>query len=289
MRPSILVSDFWKLQMYQFDVHSEVRCSENVWQEWLYFSSVGHWQNDQWEPCFVSTQYSVWRDRWIEQALSWKFASNQVLYYCYLFQKLLKGENNWSLSELVQAIVILTHFHCLSCLVHGCGIVPETDLEGGHTFRPMSLSDNNQSSFETSEYTTIQSNNAVSGSGMTELMEKMKEVEAEKDAFLEVTQEELFQQYEQVESGECECTVALYTLYILLTKCEVCTGKILAHQVSAVSSSACTGKAFHIHCTDQANKVIRYFFGKWFEPRSISSFCVYCFCEAVDAVIVYIM
>lgn len=38
---------------------------------------------------------------------------------------------------------------------------------------------------------------------MTELMEKMKEVEAEHDdALMETTQEELFQQFEKVESGE---------------------------------------------------------------------------------------
>nr|XP_037281536.1 sestrin-3-like isoform X2 [Rhipicephalus microplus] len=41
--------------------------------------------------------------------------------------KLTKGKNNWSLSEVVQAIVILAHFHALSSFVFGCGI--NTDME----------------------------------------------------------------------------------------------------------------------------------------------------------------
>lgn len=41
-----------------------------------------------------------------------------------------------------------------------------------------------------------------SRSCMTELMEKMKEVEAEHEALMETTQEELFQEFEKVESGE---------------------------------------------------------------------------------------
>ncbi|CAB3996286.1 sestrin-1 isoform X1 [Paramuricea clavata] len=54
-------------------------------------------------------------------------------------KELREGEDSWSLSELVQAITILIHFHCLSSFVFGCGVTPEVDLEGGHTFRPPSL------------------------------------------------------------------------------------------------------------------------------------------------------
>ena len=36
-------------------------------------------------------------------------------------EKLTKGEDNWSLSELVQAIVLLAHFHSMSSFVFGCG------------------------------------------------------------------------------------------------------------------------------------------------------------------------
>lgn len=38
------------------------------------------------------------------------------------------GAENWSLSELTQAIVILAHFHALCGFIFGCGIAPEIDL-----------------------------------------------------------------------------------------------------------------------------------------------------------------
>lgn len=46
-----------------------------------------------------------------------------------IIQKLTKGSDSWSLSELVHAIVILAHFHALSSFVFGCNI-STTD---GHT------------------------------------------------------------------------------------------------------------------------------------------------------------
>ncbi|XP_036300725.1 sestrin-2 isoform X4 [Pipistrellus kuhlii] len=46
-------------------------------------------------------------------------------------QALLKtGEHSWSLAELIQALVLLTHCHSLASFVFGCGILPEGDLEG---------------------------------------------------------------------------------------------------------------------------------------------------------------
>jgi hypothetical protein len=47
------------------------------------------------------------------------------------FQALLKtGEHSWSLAELIQALVLLTHCHSLASFVFGCGILPEGDAEG---------------------------------------------------------------------------------------------------------------------------------------------------------------
>lgn len=114
-------------------------------------------------------------------------------------ETLLKGEDNWSLSELVQAIVILVHTHSLCSFVYGCGITPEIDRDGGHTYKPPSLQESKQGSFERD---SLSLNGVNSRSCMTELMEKMKEVEAEQDVLMETTQEELFQQFEKVESGE---------------------------------------------------------------------------------------
>lgn len=91
------------------------------------------------------------------------------------------------------------HTHSLCSFVYGCGITPEIDRDGGHTFKPPSLSDCNQGSIDSHNPPV---NGMHSRSCMTELMEKMKEVEAEHEALMETTQEELFQEFEKVESGE---------------------------------------------------------------------------------------
>lgn len=124
----------------------------------------------------------------------------------FVLQKLLKGQDNWSLSELVQAIVILVHTHSLCSFVYGCGITPEIDRDGGHTYKPPSLSEAKQGSIERDD---LSLNGVENRSCMTELMEKMKEVEAEHDALMETTQEELFQQFEKVESGEGKIRTAI--------------------------------------------------------------------------------
>lgn len=57
------------------------------------------------------------------------------------FQALLKAEeHSWSLAELIHAVVLLTHYHSLASFTFGCGITPEIHCDGGHTFRPPSLS-----------------------------------------------------------------------------------------------------------------------------------------------------
>ena len=53
-------------------------------------------------------------------------------------QALLKtGEHSWSLAELIQALVLLTHCHSLASFVFGCGILPEGDPEGSPAPRPL--------------------------------------------------------------------------------------------------------------------------------------------------------
>jgi sestrin len=47
-------------------------------------------------------------------------------------EKLTKGKDSWSLAEVVHAIVLLAHFHCLSSFVFGCGVNEELDQDGGH-------------------------------------------------------------------------------------------------------------------------------------------------------------
>lgn len=42
-------------------------------------------------------------------------------------ERLTKGQNNWSLAEVVHAIVLLAHFHSLSSFVFSCGLTHELD------------------------------------------------------------------------------------------------------------------------------------------------------------------
>lgn len=52
------------------------------------------------------------------------------------FQKLVKtGENNWSLPELVHAVVLLAHYHALASFVFGSGINPERDPDTSNGVR----------------------------------------------------------------------------------------------------------------------------------------------------------
>lgn len=54
-------------------------------------------------------------------------------------ERLTKGKESWSLSEVVHAIVLLAHFHALCSFVLGAGITAELDHENGHTLRPQSI------------------------------------------------------------------------------------------------------------------------------------------------------
>lgn len=56
--------------------------------------------------------------------------------FLFSFQKLVKtGENNWSLPELVHAVVLLAHYHALASFVFGSGINPERDPDTSNGVR----------------------------------------------------------------------------------------------------------------------------------------------------------
>lgn len=114
-------------------------------------------------------------------------------------ENLLKGQDNWSLSELIQAIVILVHTHSLCSFVYGCGITPEIDFDRGHTYKTQPRSEFDKAIIEGDN---LPVNGVDNQSSVKNLVEKMKEAEAKQDTLLETTQEELFQQFEKVESGE---------------------------------------------------------------------------------------
>lgn len=43
-------------------------------------------------------------------------------------------QNNWSMSELMQAVVLLAHFHSLASFTLGCGVNSEIDHPDGYTW-----------------------------------------------------------------------------------------------------------------------------------------------------------
>lgn len=45
------------------------------------------------------------------------------------------GTNNWSLSEVVHAIVLLSHFHSLSSFVFSCGLTQELETTSSQNSR----------------------------------------------------------------------------------------------------------------------------------------------------------
>ncbi|KAM6045409.1 sestrin-2 isoform 3-T3 [Chlamydotis macqueenii] len=104
------------------------------------------------------------------------------------------GEDSWSLAELVQALVLLTHYHSLASFVFGCGINPEEEQDGERQgCRPPSPHSDGSPA----------SDDGVGGSGgkdavreVEALMERMKllrESQLEEEA---VTQEEMATRFE---------------------------------------------------------------------------------------------
>ncbi|XP_030851090.1 sestrin-1 isoform X2 [Strongylocentrotus purpuratus] len=107
-----------------------------------------------------------------------------------LIEKLLKGPHNWTLSELVQACVLISHFTSLPSFIYGCGINPEIDMDGGHTLRPPSLTD------ESGLSNNNKPNEESAGGNVEELVQKMKNIEKQSDT--EDSQEEKVKKFEKV-------------------------------------------------------------------------------------------
>ena len=65
--------------------------------------------------------------------------SDDVVLLVMTSQELLVGADSWSMSELVQAMAIMAHYHALACFCLGCGINPEIDTPVGHTYKDSDL------------------------------------------------------------------------------------------------------------------------------------------------------
>ncbi|XP_054262433.1 sestrin homolog [Macrosteles quadrilineatus] len=98
---------------------------------------------------------------------------------------LTKGTDNWSLSEVVHAIVLLVHFHCLCSFVYGCGVSEEVDAS--------ETTDTISSEGYTSDMDT--------GVGVDTLMQRMKTLSEQQEEF---SAEERAKRFERVELQSVE-------------------------------------------------------------------------------------
>ncbi|NXX85833.1 SESN2 protein, partial [Urocolius indicus] len=103
------------------------------------------------------------------------------------------GQDSWSLAELVQALVLLTHYHSLASFVFGCGINPEEEQDRGQSCRPPSPHTDSSTAPEDS----------MGGSGGKDdvqevevLMERMKLLQESQLEEEGVTQEEMATRFE---------------------------------------------------------------------------------------------
>uniref|UniRef100_A0A8C0QS87 Sestrin 3 n=1 Tax=Chelonoidis abingdonii TaxID=106734 RepID=A0A8C0QS87_CHEAB len=118
------------------------------------------------------------------------------------FQKLVKtGENNWSLPELVHAVVLLAHYHALASFVFGSGINPERDPDTSNGFRLIAVNkfcvcDLANDNIENASLTSSNFGIADSLSELEALMERMKRLQEEKEEE-EASQEEMATRFEK--------------------------------------------------------------------------------------------
>ncbi|XP_064629105.1 sestrin-1-like isoform X2 [Lineus longissimus] len=133
-------------------------------------------------------------------------------------EKLTRGSDNWSMSEVMHALVLLAHFHALSSFIYGSGINAEIDHENGHTFDPADKDDmideiepqqeanhENQLECHQSGHGSVFNSNSASpnsfqdnGGGMIDtILMRMKKLTEEEPA--ETTQEEMLKRFEKVE------------------------------------------------------------------------------------------
>ncbi|XP_028619190.1 sestrin-3 isoform X1 [Grammomys surdaster] len=112
-------------------------------------------------------------------------------------QKLVKtGENNWSLPELVHAVVLLTHYHALASFVFGSGINPERDPGIANGFRLISVSSfcvcdlANDNSIENASLAGSNFGIVDSLGELEALMERMKRLQEDREDE-ETTREEM--------------------------------------------------------------------------------------------------
>ncbi|XP_011501309.1 PREDICTED: sestrin homolog isoform X2 [Ceratosolen solmsi marchali] len=148
-----------------------------------------------------------------------------LLNKCYI-ENLTKGEGNWSLSELVHAIILLVHFHSLSTFLFSCGITKKLENLQTHSCEfnsksaeslavpdperpanspvPISRRSSQDEDSLSSSPPSIVGEQEVK---LQTLMERMKDLSEKSDSF-EFTEEELAKRFETIEKQSAELVVA---------------------------------------------------------------------------------
>ncbi|GAB1605071.1 sestrin-1-like isoform X2 [Argonauta hians] len=135
-------------------------------------------------------------------------------------EKLTKGPNNWSVSEVTQALIILSHFHALSGFIYGCGVSCEIEAaaaeQGAHPYHHAVLKHNYEDSCangcqseddaeeeEDEEEEEQEDDNCYDcfDGGVEALLERMKKLSETQE---EATEEEMLKGFEKVESPNLE-------------------------------------------------------------------------------------
>uniref|UniRef100_A0A8D0DLL8 Sestrin 3 n=1 Tax=Salvator merianae TaxID=96440 RepID=A0A8D0DLL8_SALMN len=148
-------------------------------------------------------------------------------------QKLVKtGENNWSLPELVHAVVLLAHYHALASFVFGSGINPERDLDTSNGYRLISVNNfcvcdlANDNNIENASLTSNNFGLSDSLSELEALMDRMKRLQEEKEEEEEASQEEMDTRFEKEKTESLlvvtddEMNVCLLLKSLLPSVCE---------------------------------------------------------------------
>ncbi|XP_053347602.1 sestrin-2 isoform X2 [Clarias gariepinus] len=103
------------------------------------------------------------------------------------------AEPRWSLAELIQAVVLISHAHSLASFIWGCGIHPEPDSAAEQTSPPPSSAENN-STLPSQDGRAHRHKWTEAVNEVQLLMEKMMMVQQQEEEF---TQEEMVTRFER--------------------------------------------------------------------------------------------
>lgn len=126
-------------------------------------------------------------------------------------ERLTKGPNNWSLSEVVHAIVLLSHFHSLSSFVFSCGLTQELDPISSQKYNKRKVSGNSSPPNRFGFGVRSNSNSSILGQNKQEvtvdaLMERMQNLSKTQ---MECSETELNDRFRTVEQQAHELPDAM--------------------------------------------------------------------------------